>query len=86
MNLGQILCVIILLFQLLFLLRLVLSFFPIQPDTTWGGIRSVAYSTTEPVVVPVRRLVPPLPGALAGFGIAELLILILLQLVVRIIC
>jgi len=86
MNLREILCIVVLLFQLLFLLRLVLSFFPIQPDTAWGNLRSIAFTTTEPVVVPVRRVVPPLPGALAGFGIAELLILIALQLFVGIIC
>lgn len=86
MNVSEILCVAVLLFEFVFLLRLVLSFFPIQPDTTWGAIRSASVAATEPVVMPVRRVVPPLPGAMAGFGIAELLILIALQIVAQIIC
>ncbi len=86
MNVSDILCVAVLLFEFVFLLRLVLSFFPIQPDTTWGAVRSLSVAATEPVVMPVRRVVPPLPGAMAGFGIAELLILIALQIVARILC
>ncbi len=86
MALSEIPCALLLLFRLLFLLRLVLSFFPIQPDTTWGSIRSMSVQVTEPVVMPVRRRVPPLPGALAGFGIAELLVLFGLQILVLIIC
>jgi uncharacterized protein YggT (Ycf19 family) len=86
MSLTEIPCALLLLFRFIFLLRLVLSFFPIQPDTTWGTIRSFSVVSTEPVVVPVRRAVPPLPGAMAGFGIAELLILIGLEVLVAIIC
>ena len=86
MNVTDILCVVLLLFELVFLLRLVLSFFPIQPDTPWGSLRSLSVAATEPVVMPIRRMVPPLPGAMAGFGIAELLILIALQILVRIVC
>jgi len=86
MSIREILCVLVLLFEFVFLLRLVLSFFPIQPDTNWGAVRSFSVAATEPVVMPLRRVVPPLPGAMAGFGIAELLILIALQVVARILC
>lgn len=86
MALGDILCIPILLFEFVFLLRLVLSFFPIQHDSLWGSARSVSVVLTEPVVLPVRKAVPPLPGALGGFGIAELLVLIALQVIIQIVC
>ncbi len=86
MALGDILCIPILLFEFVFLLRLVLSFFPIQSDSLWGGARSLSVALTEPVVLPVRKAVPPLPGALGGFGIAELLVLIALQVIIQIVC
>jgi len=76
MQIRTILCVMLLLFEFAFLMRLVLSFFPIAHDSPWGGLRSAAVNVTEPVVMPVRRVVPPLPGALGGFGIAELVVLI----------
>lgn len=86
MALGDILCIPILLFEFVFLLRLVLSFFPIQHDSLWGSARSLSVVLTEPVVLPVRKAVPPLPGALGGFGIAELLVLIALQVIIQIVC
>lgn len=86
MAIGDILCIPILLFEFVFLMRLVLSFFPIQHDSLWGGARSLSVAMTEPVVMPVRKAVPPLPGAFGGFGIAELLVLIALQVIIQIVC
>ncbi|MDH3294601.1 MAG: YggT family protein [Acidimicrobiia bacterium] len=86
MSISEIPCALLLLFRFVFLLRLVLSFFPIQPDTSWASVRSFAVAATEPVVVPIRRAVPPLPGSMAAFGVAELLILIGIEVLVAIIC
>lgn len=63
-------------FKFVFLLRMVLSFFPIRDQTLAATTRQLARMVTDPVVVPVRRALPPLPGAMAGFGVAELLVLI----------
>ncbi len=82
----RILCILIRAFEFLFLLRMVLSFFPIKEQTLAASARQMALLVTDPVVIPVRRAVPPLPGAMAGFGIAELLVLIGLQLLDAIIC
>ncbi|MEM7322013.1 MAG: YggT family protein [Actinomycetota bacterium] len=82
----RILCILIRAFQFVFLLRMVLSFFPIQEKTLAASVREFCMTATEPVVFPLRRALPPLPGVMAGFGIAELLVLIGLQLVGGIIC
>jgi uncharacterized protein YggT (Ycf19 family) len=82
----RILCILILAFQFVFLLRMVLSFFPIREETLAATIRGFCMSATEPVVMPLRRSLPPLPGVMAGFGIAELLVLIGLQLIGGVIC
>lgn len=86
MQIRTVLCVLLLLFEFAFLMRLVLSFFPLAHDSSWAAVRSAAVSATEPVVMPIRRAVPPLPGALGGFGIAELLVLIGIQVLARLIC
>jgi uncharacterized protein YggT (Ycf19 family) len=83
---SELLCIAMRLYIFLFLLRLVLSFFPLQEGSTGDSVRSLAYLSTEPVVRPIRARVPPLPGALGGFGIAELLVLIALQLVSGLVC
>ena len=79
-------CILILAFQFVFLLRMVLSFFPIREGTVPATVRELAIAVTDPVVFPLRRSLPPLPGALAGFGIAELVILIGLQILGAIVC
>ncbi len=79
-------CILILAFQFVFLLRMVLSFFPLQEGTLFATVRELAMAATEPVVFPLRRSLPPLPGALAGFGIAELVVLIGVQILAAIVC
>lgn len=82
----QLICIFVLVFQFVFLLRMVMSFFPIKESTLAASVREVAVAVTEPVVHPVRRRLPPLGGALAGFGIAELLVLIALQILATVLC
>lgn len=40
------------------LARIVLSWFPISPGTAMASIFSFLYSITEPVLGPVRRIIP----------------------------
>lgn len=82
----RLICILLLAFQFIFLLRMVMSFFPISSGSPASGVRDLAVAVTDPVVTPLRRSLPPLPGALAGFGLAEILILIGLQVVIQIIC
>lgn len=38
--------------------RIILSWFPLQPGTALASIASIIYQLTEPVMGPVRRLIP----------------------------
>ncbi len=82
----RLLCILVLAFQFVFLLRMVLSFFPIRDGSVSATVRDFAVVATDPLVFPLRRALPPLPGVLAGFGIAELMILIGLQILGAIVC
>jgi len=79
-------CIFLLIFKFIFLMRLVMTFFPLGSGTTAAGVRDVAVVVTNPVVLPLRRSLPPLPGMLAGFGVAELVILFSLLILEAIIC
>lgn len=81
-----VLCIVLLAFQFVFLLRMVMSFFPLASGSTAAGIRDLTLIVTDPLVQPLRRSLPPLPGAMAGFGLAEILVLIGLQIIIRILC
>ena len=82
----ELICIVLLSFQFVFLLRMVMSFFPLAAGSTAAGIRDLTVLATDPVLLPLRRSLPPLPGGFAGFGLAEILILILLQILELVIC
>jgi uncharacterized protein YggT (Ycf19 family) len=76
----RLVCILILAFQFIFYLRLVMSFFPLATGSPASSVRDLTVVLTDPLVIPLRRRLPPLHGALAGFGLAELLVLLGLHL------
>jgi YggT family protein len=57
--------------------RIVLSWFPVSPGGPMAGIFSFLYTITEPVLGPVRRVIPPL----GAFDISPIVVVIALTLV-----
>ena len=79
-------CIFLLAFQFILLLRMVMSFFPLGSGSTASSLRDLTVVVTDPVLLPLRRSLPPLPGGLAGFGLAEILVLIALRILESLIC
>jgi YggT family protein len=57
--------------------RIVLSWFPVSPGGPMASIFSFLYTITEPVLGPVRRIIPPL----GPIDISPIVVVIGLQLV-----
>jgi YggT family protein len=57
--------------------RIVLSWFPISPGGPMAAIFSFLYTITEPVLGPLRRVIPPL----GGFDLSPIVAVIGLQIV-----
>ncbi len=55
-----IICAIVSLYTLVLVARAITSFFPVTPGTAFGQIVEVLYKVTEPVLAPVRKVIPPL--------------------------
>jgi len=79
-------CVLLQVFQFVFLTRLVISFFPVSSTSLVGRYRDLSVKVTDPVIAPVRRMMPPITGALRGFGFAELVVLLIISVVGQIVC
>ncbi len=47
--------------------RALLSWFPASPGSTLASVNAVLYRLTEPVLRPVRRILPPVQAG--GFGL-----------------
>ncbi|MDQ1489807.1 MAG: YggT family protein [Actinomycetota bacterium] len=59
--------------------RIILSWFPIQPGTALASIASILYQLTEPVLGPVRRLIP----SVGMLDISPLVVFFGLQIIQR---
>lgn len=56
----EIVCIVIRVYLLILVARAITSFFPVTPGTTFAQIVDVLYRLTEPVLAPVRKVIPPL--------------------------
>src|SRR6476620_5021707 len=70
---AQLVCLLLNLFTLAVLGVIVLSWFPLQPggpmSSVWGVLRRI----TDPVLAPLRRLIPPIGGM---FDLSPMIVII----------
>ena len=59
-----------------------LSWFPASPGSTLASINSVLYRLTEPVLGPVRRLLPPVRAGGFGIDLSFIIVFFGIQLIV----
>ena len=62
-----ILCALFELYIIALFGRILLGYFPISPGSAMASVFSVLYTVTEPVLGPLRRVLPPI--TLGGMGI-----------------
>ena len=62
--------------------RALLSWFPAPPGSALASINSVLYRLTEPVLAPVRRLLPSMQAGGLGIDLSFIIVFIGLQVVV----
>lgn len=54
----ELICALLQIYFLVLFARIILSWFPLQPGTAMASIASVLYELTEPVLGPLRRVIP----------------------------
>jgi YggT family protein len=79
---SDILCALLTVYFVVLVARVILSWFPLQPGTTMASIAGIIYELTEPVLGPVRRLIPPI----GMFDISFIVVFIGLQILRGVIC
>jgi YggT family protein len=72
----DVLCATLNVYLLIMLARAVLSWFPVRPGTGIASFLQVLMQLTEPVLAPVRRIIPP-----AGmFDLSFLVVIIAIEI------
>ena len=62
--------------------RIILSWFPLEPESPFAAIFSFLYRITEPVLGPIRRVLPPVGMGGMGLDLSPMIVIFGLQLVV----
>jgi YggT family protein len=75
-------CSLLSLFLIAVFGRVILSWFPIQPGSTMASVYRFLLTITEPVLGPLRRVVPPL----GAFDLSPLILILIVRLVQAQIC
>jgi YggT family protein len=78
------LCLVIWLYVLVLFARIIMSWFPPTPGTTYARVFESCYTVTEPVLAPVRSMVPAVRMGAMGLDLSPIIVLIGAQIVLAI--
>jgi len=56
--------------------RAILSWFPVTPGSVLSSVNLVLYRLTEPVLAPVRRILPPLRAGNMGIDLSFIVVFV----------
>jgi YggT family protein len=80
------LCTAILLYTIAVFARVILSWFPVSPDSALATVNSFLFRITEPVMAPLRRAIPPVRAGAVAIDISVLIVFIGLIVLRQIFC
>ena len=83
MSIRSIACLLLFLYWLVLLARIFLSWFP--PPRTPGGRKAVdiVYDLTEPVMKPLRGLIPPIRMGMMALDLSPIIVFIAISIIQR---
>jgi YggT family protein len=82
----DIFCILLTVYWVILLIRILSSWFPIPPS---GPIRTgmdLVYAVTEPVLRPIRGLLPPVRMGAVAFDLSPIIVFVIIQVLQYSIC
>ncbi len=83
---SQLLCLAGNFYLIALFARIILSWFPISPGGAMERVVSMLYAITEPVLGPLRRMIPPVRIGGGALDLSPLIVLIGLQIILGQVC
>ena len=75
----NIICQLLTIYLIVVFARVILSWLPLSPNSPMAGVYSFIYTLTEPVLGPLRRVMPPL----GGFDLSPIVVFFGIQILQR---
>ena len=82
---GNLLCTLGNLYLIAVFARIIVSWFPVQPGTTFASIVSFLYAITEPVLGPLRRAIPAVRMGGMGLDLSPIIVVFGLRILLGLI-
>ena len=74
-------CLVLQLFSFVVLARILMSWIRITPGTAVASVYSVVFNLTEPVLGPIRRLIPPVRMGMAAIDVSPIIVFVVIMLI-----
>jgi YggT family protein len=79
-------CGLLLAYFLVLLLRIVLSWFPLQPDGIAAQLFGLTITLTEPLLGPLRRALPPVRFGSVAIDLSPIIVFVGIRIVQGLLC
>ncbi len=79
-------CFVLQVYWIVLVARIIMEWIPVSYDHPLARLRSVLRSVTEPILGPLRRLLPPVRLGGVGLDLSPIILLITLSLLAEAIC
>jgi YggT family protein len=67
------------------IVRIILSWFPISPGTAMDKVVRVFAAVTDPVLKPLRKVLPPVRVGGMGLDLSPIIVLVVLEIILQLI-
>lgn len=83
---NQVICQVFRLYYLALFARIILSWFPVSPGSPLASVFSFLYAITEPVLGPIRRMIPPMGMGGMGLDLSPIIVIFGMQILTGAFC
>ena len=81
-----IVCILLTVYWVILLIRILSSWFPIPPSGAMRTAMDLVYAVTEPVLRPIRGLLPPVRMGAMAFDLSPIIVFVIIQVLQFSIC
>jgi YggT family protein len=74
-------CTLLGIYSWIIFARIILSWVRVEPGTGIASVASVVYNLTEPVLGPIRSVIPPMRLGVAALDLSPLLVFLVIMII-----
>jgi len=77
----DLICALLGIYSWIIFARIILSWVRVEPGTGLASVASFVYSITEPVLGPIRSVVPPMRMGMAALDLSPLIVFVVIIII-----